>query len=135
MRTALALLITCLFAPFAQAKCTIPMVTISGKVTDGSGAGVADANVAVSWTRRGMPQGPAQARSDADGTFVATFQFNTFTKHAFLRGDVCREALTHISVSASTPGSHSEYTLVPVTDWSGVAHLEIMPSGNQGAAP
>ena len=129
MRTFLALVITCLFASCVHAKCTIPMVTISGKVTYGNGAGVADANVAVSWTRRGIPQGPTQTRSGADGTFVARFQFNTFTKNSPLRGDVCREILTHVSVSASTPGYRSEYTLVPVTDWSGMVNLELMPSG------
>lgn len=128
MRAFPALFIACLIAPYSQAKCTIPMVTLSGKVTDSRGVGVSDADVAVSWTRRGVPQGPAQTRSSADGTFLARFRFNTFTRRSLLRGDVCRETLTHVSVSASTPGHRAEYTLVPVTGWSGMADLEILPS-------
>lgn len=124
MRVFLAVLM-CLLASSAHSKCTIPVVTISGKVTDQAGMGVADANVAVSWAIRGLPQGPAQARSNSDGTFLVAFQFNTFTRHSFLRGDVCREVLTHVSASAFAPGHRSEYKRIPVANGLGSVDLRL----------
>lgn len=120
-----AILVIVATAPFAHAKCGIPVVSISGKVTDGDGAAIEQANVAVSWVRRGVPQGPAQARTSGDGAFLVEFQFNTFTKNSSLRGDVCREVLTHVSVSAFAPGYHPEYRLIPLVDWSASAHLRM----------
>jgi hypothetical protein len=125
MRTVAALFVVILLSPTVSAKCVVPTVTVSGKVTDRRGSGISDAAVAVSWVQDGMPQGPAQARTDDQGDFLVKFAFNTFTKHSFLRGDVCRERLLNVSVSAFMPGYRSEYTLVPVNNWSATVHLEV----------
>jgi hypothetical protein len=73
------------------------------------------------------PRGPAQSHTDQRGAFRVEFPFPTFTKSSLLRGDICRESINIVSVSAYSPGYRSKPLLVPVTNWSAEAVLVLSP--------
>jgi len=130
MSSHLAGLVLALLAPAAFAKCTIPIIEISGRVLHRNGEPVPSAVVGVSWLRAGLPQGPAMAYTDAVGEFVVRFQFNTFTKRSMLRGDVCRERVEAVSVSARTGTHRSESSRVAVSNGSG--HVDVYVDSFRG---
>jgi hypothetical protein len=121
------LLLSACISGSAFAKCAIQTVVVSGTVLDRKGVGVADAAVAVSWLRRGKPQGPALAFSDSDGAFRLVFNFDTFSSNSLLRGDVCDERLSQVSVSALKPGYRAEPLLVSLEKWSARVDLHVDP--------
>lgn len=127
MRTLLAGLVLALLAPAATAKCTIPIIEISGRVLHRNGEPAPNAVVGVSWTRTGLPQGPAMAFTDPAGEFVVRFQFNTYTKSSMFRGDVCRERVEAVSVSARTDTHRSEDTHLDVSNGSARVDLYVDP--------
>ena len=127
VRTLVAIGLFSLAVPQAMAKCTSPTVVVSGTVTDRQGSPIPNAAVAVAWIRRGEPQGPAQGLADSTGSFRVQFLFHTSTSHSMLRGDVCKERLPHVSVSAYTPGHRSESMLVSVLDWAAYVDLKVDP--------
>ncbi len=112
---------------FAFAKCTIPIVSVTGRVVDRQGRGIHGAIVGAAWTRDQLPQGPVHALTEADGSFQLRFQFNTFTKSSLFRGDVCNERLDVVSVSASAQGLRSEYVQVPLKDWQADINIVVDP--------
>ncbi|SDD38212.1 carboxypeptidase-like regulatory domain-containing protein [Aquimonas voraii] len=89
-----------LYGPSARAKCLIPIVEISGRVLDQSGAPRAGAVVAVAWEERKSIGGPQVSTSDAQGRFLLRFQFNTFTRSRLLFGEKCSERLDRVRLSA-----------------------------------
>ena len=116
-----------LLPELAVAKCTMPMVAVSGKVLNRLGQPIHGAIVGVSWTRDQLPQGPALSISRPDGSFLLQFQFNTFTKNSLFRGDVCNERPDTISVSAAAPELRSEYLQVRGVDWRADINLVVDP--------
>lgn len=127
VRTLVIALMLSAVPALAQAKCIIPVVNVSGKVMDPLGNGVSGASVGVSWVRAGLPQGPALGTTDAEGAFQVQFHFNTFTKNSVFRGDVCKEELKFVSVSANASGLRSAHRLVRVQDWSAIVSLKAVP--------
>ena len=127
MRTLLAVLLFSSASSGAFAKCTTPSVAVTGTVTNGAGEAVPGAVVAVSWILGDQPRGPLQSHTDQQGAFRLEFQFPTFTKSTLLRGDVCRESINLVSVSAYSPGYRSKPVLAPVTNWSAEAVLVLSP--------
>jgi hypothetical protein len=127
MRKMFAILVLASLPAAADAKCTLPVIEISGRVLHRNGEPVPNAVVGVSWTRTGLPQGPAMACSNADGAFFVRFQFNTYTKSSMFRGDVCRERVEAVSVSARTDTHRSEDTHLEVSNGSARVDLYVDP--------
>ena len=88
----------------------MPLINVSGNVAHENGEVASGVVVAVAWVEGGVPQGPALGQTDAKGTFNISFRYNTHTKTSWIRGDICREKVTEVSVSAFAPG----YVSVPV---------------------
>ena len=121
-----------LFLAFATspvvAKCSAPTIAVSGTVVDTAGQPVAGVAVAVSWSLRGKPQGPAQGQTDLLGKYDVPFVFNSFSKSSMFRGDVCKESVSEVSVSAYTPGYRTEPILVRVVALAAKANLVLVPA-------
>jgi hypothetical protein len=110
------------------AKCATQTITVSGTVIDTSGQPVAGVAVAVSWVLRGKPEGPAQGQTDSVGKYDVSFEFNYYSKSSVFRGDICREDVSHVSVSAYTPGHRAEPVLIPVVAHTAEANLVLIPA-------
>jgi hypothetical protein len=111
------------YGPSASAKCSIPVVEISGRVLDESGEPHPGAVVAVAWEERKSIGGPQVATSDADGRFLLRFQFNTFTRSRLLLGEKCAERLDRVRISAQAGDEHAESRWIALTDYVGEVDL------------
>ena len=128
MRTILAALIALSIPSISASKCVAVTVEIDGVVEHRSKNPAKGAVVAVSWVRNGLPQGPAMALTDDEGRYSVSFQFDTFSSSSILRGDRCTSDLTHVSISAFTPGYRSEFLAVQLSDFRASATLHLDPS-------
>jgi len=109
-----ACLLLAVTAPDAMAKCGARSYTISGLVVDSTGAPARGAWVGVSWIQQSRPAGPALSVTDEDGRYSIAVTFDTYSGYS-LRGDKCNGALTHASLSASTPSGRSDPVLVSIS--------------------
>lgn len=119
----------------ASAKCIAPIFDLSGTVRDWEGRAVPGAAIAVSWVERGRAQGPAITRSDRDGRYSLKIVFNTYTKGSWFRGDICKEELTNVAVSAFAPGLGSDSERIAVNSSTFTANLSLKATAPDGAAP
>ena len=99
-----AILIATTICAGASAKCRTESFEVNGTVTDSSGRVVSGAVIAASWVERGRAQGPVIAYSDSNGHYTLNIVFNTYSKGSWIRGDVCKEKLGELAVSALAPG-------------------------------
>jgi hypothetical protein len=116
------------YQPTLFAKCSMPTVVISGVVQDAGGAPISNAVVGVSWMKHGHPHGPAIAISNASGKYAASFSFNTSAKSSWLRGDVCKDVLSEVSVSAYAAGYSFESIVTTVTHDAVSANFSSKPT-------
>lgn len=105
----------------------MPTINVSGKVGYETGEGAPGVVVAVSWAVADEPQGPAQALTDADGNYSVSFTYNTHTKSSWIRGDICREKVTQVSISAYKQGYFSEPVLARLPGSETQVNLMLTP--------
>jgi len=130
-----AILIAMTFCAGASGKCLTHSFEVNGTVSDWSGRAIAGAVIAASWVERGRAQGPVVAHSDSAGHYSLNIMFSTYTKGAWFRGDVCKEKLAELAVSASAPGLVADPTHIAVQGSAITANLSLKATAPTGAAP
>lgn len=92
-----------LATPVADAACPLREYVVPGVITGPAGP-VAGATVEAEWEEKSIGTASTRTTSGADGRFVLTIQFDTYSGRTFGGTDKCESALDEAQVRVSAPG-------------------------------
>jgi hypothetical protein len=109
-----ALLSLLMFCESVSAKCASEQFMFSGTALDAAGMPLSGALIGISWLEQAGVTGPALSQTDANGHYIISIAFDTYSGKGAAAEDQCNQKISSVSVVAQKGQFRSPYQRVSV---------------------